>query len=456
VNLRTRLILAVCAMVLLTFGAAMYAVLLVFERSEIHQLDDAIRTAAREDAREAAKFGDDAIIDASAPAPDELAKLQKYGVLYTPEGVVVTSTPFRACPVPEFRAIQHPTAVPFDLRCADDILRGVFVHVPGRADRLYFFAVSRHDLDHDIAFLKETMVLAMLAGLLVSAVISALIVRSLTRDLDAVTLVARAVAAGDLSARVASRSSNKELLQLANDVDEMIRRLDVLVVSQQRFIAHAAHELRSPLTTLYGELSLALRRSRDAEAYRESIEEALSSTKQLKQLAEDLLTLARSGAGADGLEEMSLLGAVNEAVSLVTQSAEERNVKVAIAGDDISLWGRPRDLQRMVRNLVENAVSHSESGQTVHISIGNSESDAILVVEDEGPGVPKEERERIFEPFFRVARDRGSDRKGEGAGLGLVIAREIARAHGGDVTVSDREDGQKGARFIATINRESR
>lgn len=451
-NLRTRLILAVCAMVLITFGTAMYAVLLVFERSEIHQLDDAIRTAAREDAREAAKFGDDAIIDANAPAPDEFAKLPKYGVLYTPEGAVVKSTPFTTCSVPEFRAILHPTAIPFDLRCADDILRGVFVHVPGRPDRLYFFAVSRRDLDHDIAFLKETMVLAMLAGLLVSAVISALIVRSLTRDLDAITLVTRAVAAGDLSARVASSSSNKELLQLANDVDEMIRRLDVLVVSQQRFIAHAAHELRSPLTTLYGELSLALRRSRDAEAYRQSIEEALSSTKQLKQLAEDLLTLARSGAGADGIEEMSLQVVVKEAVALVAQPAEERNVKVVVEGEDVLLQGRPRDLQRMIRNLLENAVSHSESGQTVRVSIEQEGNNARVVVDDEGPGVPKDERDRIFEPFFRVARDRGSDRKGEGAGLGLVITREIARAHGGDVTVSDRAEGQKGARFIATVS----
>lgn len=453
-NLRTRLILAVCAMALVTFGAAMVAVLLEFERSELHQLDDAIRTAAREDAREASKLGDEAIAESAEPDPDQFAKqLPKFGVLYTPEGKVVASTPFAACPVPEFATIAHPTAVPFDVPCAGDLLRGVLVHVHGRPDRLYFFAVSRRDLDHDVAFLKRTMVLAMVAALLASAIISVWIVRSLTRDLDAITLVARAVAAGNLSARVRSASSNKELRQLANDVDEMIQRLEVLVGSQQRFIAHAAHELRSPLTTLYGELSLALRRSRDADAYKKSIEEALSSTRELKQLAEDLLTLARTDATADGVEAASLRTVVNDAIALVQSSADERGVAVVVVGNDVSVRGRPRDLRRMVRNLVENAVSHSERGMTVSVQMEEGKSgDVRIVVEDEGPGVPLEDRERIFEPFFRVARDRGSDRKGEGAGLGLLIAREIARAHGGEVIATDRPSHQKGACFVASIH----
>ena len=89
---------------------------------------------------------------------------------------------------------------------------------------------------------------------------------------------------------------------------------------------------------------------------------------------------------------------------------------------------------------------------TVSVQIEEPKSGNVrIVVEDEGPGVPLEDRERIFEPFFRVARDRGSDRKGEGAGLGLVIAREIARAHGGDVIATDRPNLQKGACFVASM-----
>ncbi|NVL83830.1 histidine kinase dimerization/phospho-acceptor domain-containing protein, partial [Escherichia coli] len=108
------------------------------------------------------------------------------------------------------------------------------------------------------------------------------VVRRLTRGHEAIAETARRVAAGDLGARTALRSGDEEVVQLAHDVDEMVRRLEILVEGQQRFIAHAAHELRSPLTALYGELQLAVRRSRSADEYRATIEEALDSARRLK------------------------------------------------------------------------------------------------------------------------------------------------------------------------------
>jgi two-component system OmpR family sensor kinase len=274
------------------------------------------------------------------------------------------------------------------------------------------------------------------------------VVRRLTRGHDAITDAARRVAAGDLAARTSLRSGDDEVVQLAHDVDEMVRRLEILVEGQQRFIAHAAHELRSPLTSLYGELQLALRRSRSADEYKSAIEEALDSARRLKALAEDLLALARIGAEREPSQTPVALDEVaRNAVSWVSQEAARRGVHVAIDADRSTVLGHAIDLERLLRNLIDNAVRHCPEGGHVRIEARSNGENVELSVIDDGPGVPADERDRVFEPFFRAASER---RRDDGSGLGLAIVREIARVHGGDVTVEDGPGG-KGARFRARL-----
>jgi two-component system heavy metal sensor histidine kinase CusS len=264
-----------------------------------------------------------------------------------------------------------------------------------------------------------------------------LVVRALTRDTERIGEIAHRVQSGDLSARVASRSNIPELRQLADDVDGMIARLAALVVSQERFIAHAAHELRSPLTTLYGELSLALRKQRTAEEYREFIDEALASSRRLKALAEDLLALARIGADATGdilLLPVTVRALVANVLNDLRASFATKGISVEVALPDASIIARERDLERLFRNLLENALRHTPDGGTIRIG-GELRGETVFVtVEDSGEGVPETERERIFEPFYRGAKTRGEEMTG--TGLGLAIVREIARVHGGEVSVT--------------------
>jgi two-component system heavy metal sensor histidine kinase CusS len=270
----------------------------------------------------------------------------------------------------------------------------------------------------------------------------------ITRGHQRVVEVARRVAGGDLDARIGT-VAHGEIGQLAHDVDEMIARLGLLVTSQQRFIAHAAHELRSPLTALYGELQLALRKERNAGEYKEMIAEALDSTRRLKLLAEDLLTLAKMGGGDQApREEVDVEALAESALTQIEPLTEERGVTVHVKATGVRALGRPRDLERLARNLIENAVNHSPKGGVVEVTAETKNGSIELAVVDAGPGVPEPERERIFEPFYRSAQSRAT---AKGSGLGLGIAREIARAHGGDIAVEDRADGSSGARFIARL-----
>ena len=227
----------------------------------------------------------------------------------------------------------------------------------------------------------------------------------------------------------------------------MIGRLGLLLSSQQRFVAHAAHELRAPLTVVQGQLSLALRRPRGEEEYREAIREALGSAGDLRALTEELLDFARAGAGSAGpFEPTSIARAARESARYVLADADRAGVAVDLSVHDAEVAGRPKDLERLLRNLVENAVRHSPPGGRVRVEAGAGRAGVVeIAVSDEGSGVPAAERERLFEPFFRGVAARGN----AGAGLGLAIVREIARAHGGDVQLDATT--RCGARFVVRL-----
>jgi two-component system heavy metal sensor histidine kinase CusS len=301
------------------------------------------------------------------------------------------------------------------------------------------------DIDGDARGLARRMVAAGVVAVVASAAATSWLARRLTRDHDRIAAVARDVAAGDLSARIGTTSGDPEMVQLGRDVDEMISRLAILVETQQRFIANASHELRSPVTTLLGELSFALRRDRDAATYREAIEEALDSTRRLKAVTEDLLALARIGASERTLESIALSDVTRAAVESTRAAAETRGVALEVTGNVPEVQGHGGDLERLLRNLVENAIRHSPRGGRVRIEAHGDADHAHVLVSDDGPGVPPDVRERIFEPFFRLAADRAD---GTGAGLGLAIARSIARAHGGDLWA---DDSAHGARFVVRL-----
>jgi two-component system heavy metal sensor histidine kinase CusS len=439
-------------MTFVTLGVAFVAVSVAVNHAQERRLDEALLTEAEQDAkRVAGREGEKLVIsDMPMPAANDVGPLTKYGAIYDRDGSVHAKTSSFGDDVPPLSGFQRSARRPFDFWHGREHLRGVIVPLPGAGDQVLLVAAQRLELDGDAAFLRRAMTVAFIMAVLWAGLVASWIVSRLTRDHQKIADVAHRVAAGDLAARVKLHSGDPELAKLGRNIDEMIARLEVLVESQQRFIALAAHELRMPLTTLYGELALALRRSRSAESYRSAIGEALDSTRKLKQLADDLLTLARIGAERMGASVAFIRDVVQAAESQVSAQAKERGIVLGISGGEHAVVGNANDLERLVRNLLENAVRHSPDGGQVVIEIAAHADRVSVAVSDEGPGILPEEREKIFEPFYRGHGD--AERSSDGAGLGLSIVRQIARAHGADVVLVPTANG-KGARFEVSLRR---
>ncbi len=449
---RARMVLAVLLLTVLTLGGAFGAVYVSVNRAQERQLDAALVAAARAEASLLGSQADEALALSNRPGPaaNQVGPFPTYAAVVDERGQ-------RLAQSPTLRAIPGLPPLPgrregvFDATLGEVSLRCLWLSIPGRPGVALFFAVPRADIDDDASILFRAMALAFLVAVLWAAAVTTGIVRVFTDEHRRIAEVARRVAAGDLSARINSRSTAKDTARFAGDLDAMIERLALLVSSQQRFIAYAAHELRSPLTMLYGELSLALRRSRGEDEYRAAITEGLDATRRLKALSEDLLALARVSAVSSAPQEEVLLEPLLEkACGPARAVAARRDVSVIARAEVSRVSGRPLDLERLLRNLVDNAVHHAPDQSVVRVTIRPDGQSVIFAVEDEGAGVPEEDRARIFEPFYRGATAR--DRDLPGSGLGLAIARDIARAHGGDITVRAGEAG-RGALFVATIPR---
>lgn len=266
---------------------------------------------------------------------------------------------------------------------------------------------------------------------------------------------AEGVEAATLGERIRARADTREYRRLVDVLNSMLGRLDNAFEAQRRFTADASHELRSPLTALRTELELALRSDRDPAEYRRVVASALEETERLGDLLDDLLTLARSDAGAiePRPREISLVDPVRRAVERVTQQADEKQIDVTLEADAQvpGVWD-PELLERLAWNLVENAVKYTTPGGHVRVRVDGSDDGAgVLEVSDTGPGIRDEDIENIFDRFYRADRSRSD---AGGTGLGLSIVRAIAVAHGGEVAVENREEG--GARFVVRLPRDAR
>lgn len=445
-KLRLRLALTIAVTTALTLGIAFAAVFSTYTGVLQRRLDDSLLAVARSEAAEAPANGF-RFSTRPGPAASDVGPLETYGVIYDENGVVLASTdPFTAAP-PARADVERTPGTPFDLHYAKQNLRVIVVRVPSSPGRLVMLAMPRDEIDGDARSLLRGMLLALAVALPWASFVAYWIGGRLTRDHAAIAKVARAVARGDLSVRVASRSPDAEVAQLARDIDEMVERLAESMTSQERFVANAAHELRAPLTALYAELQQALRRERSGPEYRTAIAQAIEETKRLRAVADDLLVIA--GARHDAAfapEPRPIALALNEARAIVEKAAAERAVEFTQSGTtSVVVEERNRDLTRLFRNLFENAVRHSPDGGVVRVHVASTERIRISV-SDEGDGIAEADRAHVFEPFFRGERGK----RDRGTGLGLAIAREIARAHGGDVRL-DATPASGGAAFVVEL-----
>jgi signal transduction histidine kinase len=245
--------------------------------------------------------------------------------------------------------------------------------------------------------------------------------------------------------------SDDEVADLARTLEEMLAALDAAqdeteaaLTRQREFVADASHELRTPLTSILTNLEL-LEVGLAGED-REIAASALRSSHRMRRLVGDLLLLARADAGRQARREPVDVGAVvREAAGEVAPTAVDHELTVDVDGRGLMVDGVPDDLHRLSLNLIGNAVAHTPSGTNVRASVKRDGSSIVLTVEDDGPGIPPDLGERIFERFVRGAGDTGDG----GSGLGLAIVRAVAEGHGGSVALESPAGG--GARFVVRL-----
>jgi signal transduction histidine kinase len=264
------------------------------------------------------------------------------------------------------------------------------------------------------------------------AIVSFPVVRGLGRRLERLKAGVDRLGRGDLGARVKVEGRD-ELAALATSFNRSAERIEELVAAHRLLLANASHELRTPLTRISVAASL-LGDAADPRT-RESLKRDVA---ELDQLIEQILLASR-------LEALPTLDQ-REPVDLLALAAEEAShYDVEVDGEPVIVSGDRTLLRRLVRNLVENARRYGtgkDGDDSVSVSVTRESNCAVLEVTDRGPGVPESERQRIFEPFYRMG---GAAESGRGSGLGLALVLDIARRHGGDAVCLAADGG--GSRF---------
>jgi signal transduction histidine kinase len=262
--------------------------------------------------------------------------------------------------------------------------------------------------------------LAIAAGVLIATLIA--------RPLRRMSAVAAAVDAGDLSLRAGTVGASGEVGVLATAFDRMLDRLERAFARQRDFVSDASHELRTPLAVLHAQLEL-LDRESDPARRREASMILMRRLDEIDRLIDDMLTLASAEAGRMIQPRPIDLGDFFEDLRRDLPLFGERDFHVEAVGG--VLTADPDRLTQVLRNLVRNAVAHTAPGGRVAVVARAGAGRLELAVSDDGPGIPAEQLERVFERFHRVDEARSRDRGG--TGLGLAIARAIVEAHGGRI-----------------------
>ena len=287
---------------------------------------------------------------------------------------------------------------------------------------------------------RTTDLLLLRAGLVGLVLIGAAVyftVRRSLRPVEAIRVLTASVTASDPRERVTVPATGHEITALATTINTTLQRLDDAAAQQRRFVADAAHELRSPLTTLLASLEVAL-------AYPERTDwpaaatTAARQTRRLQALAEDLLLLARLDtrtptAGPETVDLTALASRLTEQYPL----AERPLTLTCDSTAPAHVHGNPDEYERLLRNLIDNAARHA--AHRIQITVRSQDAWVVLTVHDDGPGVPTEDAERIFERFVRL--DDARSRDHGGTGLGLAIARDLAHRHRGTLTLTPRTLG---------------
>lgn len=290
------------------------------------------------------------------------------------------------------------------------------------------------DSIHDtLEQLVQTLLIGIPLLVCVAAVGGYLLASRALQPIDQITRTAQHISAADLHARLNLPPSDDEVGRLAGTFDSMLARLDTSFERERRFTADASHELRTPLAAMQAILGVTRERERSTEEYEQALDDLSGETHRLRELVEDLLQLARGDNQTNKrIEQIDLSIMLNDVTETLAPLAEEKGLRFESAiAPHLIIRGDSDNLIRLWLNLLDNAIKYTDCG-TVTIGATSDAATICVTIRDSGIGIAPKHLPHLFDRFYRV----DSARSFGGSGLGLAIARDIVRAHGGDITIT--------------------
>jgi heavy metal sensor kinase len=287
----------------------------------------------------------------------------------------------------------------------------------------------------NVAFVREVLQMLLPITIVLTGGLGWLLARGSLAPIQRINQAARRISSANLDESIPTSGSGDELDQLAETLNAMMGRIREGVERIRRFNANAAHELRTPLSHICGRIETILARPRREEEYRDALAQVLAEAQELAAGVNAMLRLAQSEAGIprERRERVALGALLETLVEFFEPLAEERGISIA-AGPfpQVAVEGEGAWLRQLFSNLVDNAVKYCEAGDRIRVEARIEGGEVRVSVSDSGPGIAKDELPEIFERFERGARQQSRP----GFGLGLPLAREIARAHGGRIAAA--------------------
>ncbi|MHB2148019.1 heavy metal sensor histidine kinase [Calditrichota bacterium LG25] len=313
---------------------------------------------------------------------------------------------------------------------------------------------SEDQLWDDLADTARVFLLALPFSLFLAGFGGFLLTRKLLSPIDRMTEKARRISEENLQERLPVINADDELGHLARTFNKMLERIEKSFARLKQFTADAAHELRTPLTAIQSIGEVSLQENKDAAYYRNVIGSMLEENHRLTQLVDSLLFLSRADCERIKVskEPFSLFSFIEKTVELIQPLAEEKNQTILLEGDRrLNLTADKNLLREALLNILDNAIKYSGGGTTIRVRFERIRHVTQISVTDQGPGIPVDQQEKIFERFYRV--DKARSREIGGIGLGLAIARWTVRAQGGNIRVKSQPEA--GSTFIIELPDES-
>jgi heavy metal sensor kinase len=317
-------------------------------------------------------------------------------------------------------------------------------------DKLVQIGRSLEDNELFMEAFRERFVLLMTALIIFGGLIGWFMARRALQGVEEVAQTAEDISKGAFERRVPFKARGAEIDRLATTFNEMLDRIHALICGMREISDNIAHDLRSPITRIRGVAEMTLTSGKSMGEYESMAANTIEECDRLLEMIETMLAISEleAGAGDLAMEEVDMAGVVEDACDLFQPLAEDKDLTIVTEViTDSFVRGDTQKLQRLVANLLDNAIKYTESEGTIKVSLDGDASKVLLSVEDTGNGISEDDLANIFERFYRCDPSRSE----AGVGLGLSLVMAIARSHGGEVAVTSYPG--KGSTFSVSLPR---